>query len=483
MTIKTIVASWRSERGAALVFAILGLVVLTILGVGLTSIGLVSMNVTNNEAENTEALAIADAGIAHARRLLLWTGWNSFNQFLRDGDGAGCSGDEFAGPPLSTSPYPPLPPGFPSSASDFIPSTGRTFGAGRYTVSLCDDNSTDVDPATGILDTDPNADVNKRVLLRSTGIGRNGSSATLESVIGAIDMPAILINGNAEVKGNPTTSGSSGAIFANGDMLLSGNPCAQQYFGATGSQTGGGNAQGGATCMTTSSDIRPYAQPLPVPILTPSDYAPYADYLMDNSGNAYQRSAGPGSSWQLVGAGLSGWNWQNGQKNWKITGSIPSGTYYVQGTDLIMAGSPGSPGAPVQITFIVDGWVNISGSPNMTGKLSLPWMGTIGIIAGTDIDMSGSQNNSGYGGLYYAHDQIDVSGTPSIVGQLIAANLADVPYPASGGSNLVPLDASGRMVLSGNPQVTWNGGGMVSAALLSWRECRGTDPANPCGTP
>ncbi len=148
-----------------------------------------------------------------------------------------------------------------------------------------------------------------------------------------------------------------------------------------------------------------------------------------------------------------------------------------------MAGSPGSPGAPVQITFIVDGWVNISGSPNMTGKLSLPWMGTIGIIAGTDIDISGSQNNSGYGGLYYAHDQIDVSGTPSIVGQLIAANLADVPYPASGGSNLVPLDASGRMVLSGNPQVTWNGGGIVSAALLSWRECRGTDPANPCGTP
>jgi hypothetical protein len=302
-------------------------------------------------------------------------------------------------------------------------------------------------------------------------------------VIGAIDMPAILINGNVEVKGNPTTTGTSGAIFANGDMLLSGNPCAQQYFGASGNTSGSSNAQGGTTCSTTNVDIRPYANPINVPKLNPADFAQYADYLMDNSGNAYQRSAGPGSSWSLVSAGISGWSWQNGQKNWKITGSIPSGTYYVQGTDLTMAGSPGSPGAPIQLTFIVDGWINISGSPNMVGKLSLPWMGTIGIIAGTDIDMSGSQNNSGYGGLYYAHDQIDVSGTPTINGQLIAANLQDVPYPSSGGSNLVTLDASGRMVLSGNPTVNWSGGGLVSPAMVAWHECRGSDATNPCGTP
>jgi hypothetical protein len=474
---------WRSDRGAALVFAILGLVVLTILGVGLTGIGMVAMNVTNNEAENAEALAIADAGVAHARRLLLWQDWKSFNQFLQDGNGTACDGDEFAAAPLSGGPYPTLPAGFPSNASDFIPATGRTFGNGRYVVSLCDDESTDVDPATGILDTNPSVDVNKRVLIRSTGFGRNGSSATLEAVIGAVDVPAILVNGSVEVKGNPTVSGTSGAIHANGDMVISGNPCSPQYFEATGDTTGGGNAQGGTSCTAPAADVRPYAQPMNVPILNPADFEQYANYKLDAAGNAYQRFAGLGSSWVLVPAGISGWNWQNGQKDWKITGSIPSGTYYVQGTDLTMTGSPGSPGSPIQLTLIVDGWVNISGSPNMVGKLTLPWMGTIGIIAGTDIDMSGSQNNAGYGGLYYAQDQIDVSGTPTINGQLVAANVADVPYPASGGSNLVPLDSNGRMVLSGNPTVTWNGGGMVAAGLLSWHECRGVDPANACGAP
>jgi hypothetical protein len=473
----------RSERGMSLPFALFGLVTLTILGLGLTGIGMTSLTVASNEAENNEALQIADAGIAHGKRLLLWQDWMSFDQFLQAGDGTACNGDEFSVAPLNgpLTPYPPVPASYPTAASDFIPAAGRAYGVGRYTVALCDDMLTDVDPTTGILDTDPNHDVNKRVLMRSTGVGRNGSTATIEAVIGAVDMAAIFVNGNANVQGNPTTSGSDGAVYASGNMLLSGNPCAQMYFASTGTTTAGSNVRGGTGCTTSAVDIRQNTQPLNPPILNPANYEQYADYKLDGTtGFMYQRSAGAGSPWVLV-LSLPGVSYVSSTAGWSFDSSIGNGTYYVYKSDLTMGGSPGSAGSPVHLTIICDGWVNLAGSPVMVPNLTLPFMGGVAVIAGTDLLMAGNASSS-YTGLYYALDQINFSGNPNITGQVVAGNQADVPYPSSGGTNLVPLDATtGYMDISGNPTITWSGGGMVAIAQLQWRECRGTNPANPCG--
>jgi len=496
------------EQGMALVFALLGLVVLTILGLGLTGIGMSGLKVTTNEAENNEALAIADAGISHAKRLLLWQDWKSFNQFLQRGDGTGCTKDEFAGQPINgTGGYPVVPAGFPSasSATDFIPQAGRPFGVGNYVVKLCDDNSTDLDPDTGVVNSDPASDVNKRVLLRSTGTGRNGSSATIEVVIGALNIPAIFVNGNVNVSGNPEVSGADGVIYSNGDMLISGNPCAQQYFMSTGGTTssGGGNAQGGTTCTATDADLRSNSQPLNVATLTPTDFVQYADFKLDQNGIVYTRLT-PTSPWTaVINASVpanaaavaaligSSWNYQQGasQKDWKInTGNsgtsaskITPATYYIQGTNLTIGASPGTVADPVECTLIVDGWVNVSGSPVMKPHLTLDWFGGIAIVAGTDIEMSGSTSGN-FKGLFYAHDQIAISGTPTLVGQIVAANLADVPYPATGAAsyNLVPYN--GAMQISGTANITFSSGGMVGVSQLSWRECRGST-ADPCGTP
>lgn len=81
-----------------------------------------------------------------------------------------------------------------------------------------------------------------------------------------------------------------------------------------------------------------------------------------------------------------------------------------------------------------------------------------------------------------------MSGSPTLQGQLVAANAADTWYPEPTNShyshnNIVPLDHSGRMALTGNPTVTYNGSGLFAARALSWRECRGTDAAQPCGAP
>jgi hypothetical protein len=39
------------------------------------------------------------------------------------------------------------------------------------------------------------------------------------------------------------------------------------------------------------------------------------------------------------------------------------------------------------------------------------------------------------------------------------------------------------MTITGNPTVTYNGNGLFGARAIAWRECRGTDAAQPCGAP
>jgi hypothetical protein len=82
--------------------------------------------------------------------------------------------------------------------------------------------------------------------------------------------------------------------------------------------------------------------------------------------------------------------------------------------------------------------------------------------------------------LYYAAHQIDIAGTPVINGQVLAANLADTSYPG-GNMNLVQLNGSGQMDITGTPSINFNGNGLVATVPMSWRECRGLNAANPCG--
>ena len=118
------------DAGASLLITLFGLVLLTVLGFGLTGIGTRATVSTMDERDAVEALAIADAGIAHARKLILWQEWLSLDQFLQNAGGTACDGDE-----LSVAPTAPLPAGYPTAAADFIPAAGRPFNASNTTRS------------------------------------------------------------------------------------------------------------------------------------------------------------------------------------------------------------------------------------------------------------------------------------------------------------------------------------------------------------
>ena len=55
------------------------------------------------------------------------------------------------------------------------------------------------------------------LLVRSRGIGRNGAETTIEAVFRDRPLPALVVNGNARLNGNPSIMGDYGAVHANGE--------------------------------------------------------------------------------------------------------------------------------------------------------------------------------------------------------------------------------------------------------------------------
>jgi hypothetical protein len=463
----------RGEQGVALVFVLIMLSVMTMIGLGITGIGMVATTVTVNAGETAGALAIADAGLSHARRLILWQEWTSLNVFLTNAGGAACDGDELSAVPAGAA------AGYPALASDLIPAAGVAFGGGTYQVFVCDDHVTDINPTTGALDMDPNNDANRRILVRSVGVGANGATSTVEQMFGTADLPAVIVNGNVLATGNPSFMGAAGAIHSNGSMDLAGNPCAQQYYSSTGNiATSGGSIGGGAGCTGAAVDARPGSAPINLPIVNPDTYKALATYWLESNGSCVVVASG-------AACAAVGWTFNAATTTWSNAGAILPGTYWING-NVIQEGSPGTAAVPLPLTILAKGYIDIGGTPATTPALSVPGLGAspVGLtaVAGTDVRIRG--NHTGFNGLYYANHQIDVQGGSTINGQLLALNAADTTYPVGVGAglNLVQLNAAGQMVFTGNPTINFAGNGVQALAVLRWRECRtGANVADPCG--
>ena len=107
------------------------------------------------------------------------------------------------------------------------------------------------------------------------------------------------------------------------------------------------------------------------------------------------------------------------------------------------------------------------------------------LISNQDLNLNGSSGGGGalWTGLLYARHQMEISGSPQINGQVVALNAADTTFPVASPdnhvnpSNPVRLTNGGYMEISGTPNVTYNGTGMMGTLPRAWRECR-ADPAN-----
>jgi len=448
---------------------------LTALGLAVTTLGILGNTLSTNQKEMKEALFFADSGIAHAKSILLSGAAVELNSYLQAGNGVACDGDELSAPPPS-----------PLTGGDAITSTasgGHPFGPGRYEIQICDDHA--IESATteppDLPDTDPNNDANGTIRVIATGFGQNGAAATIEILMSSSALPGIVVDGNLRLNGDPIVLGEGGIVHANGDLELAGVPCTEQYVSAVGSVTEGGMT--GAGCATppfmgwdSPPDERSGEVYIYIPPLEPGNYRVDADYILNVDGSVETqvgvvlKSPGPGN-W-------GNWDWDPGNQIWTAGDPIPAGTYYSEG-NIKVSGNPGIPGSPLPLTLIAEGWIDISGNPEMIPALTLAGA-AYSAIAGTDLKIGGNPVN-GFRGAFYAKDQFDISGNPILAGQVIAGNQGDLPFPNPAGINLVELKAGGIMEISGNPTIV---NSEVDAVLFSaqsgWRECRGSDPLNPC---
>lgn len=456
------------EEGAALVTAIFTILIATVIGIAVYYSAIISFTVSVNERNNTEAFYLADAGVNHAVALIKKVPKDQYSAVLT----AGANSTPDSGDELSVSPISGL-----WTTAESIPAGNATgggvtnFGAGgqgRYWVAVKNDTAAGETPTT---------DANGILIITSTGIGRDGATATVEVILqnSVASLPAILINGNAIISGSVKVEGANGILHANGNITINGAPCADAYFSASGSITNGNKLKGG-NCTGTGNN-RPNQPVIPLPVLdVRQTFRGKTDYLLDKIGKVYDSLGNlvvdtntTGKKWVK---GNMVWTWDPNSLLWIQSGNIiVNGSYYSEG-NIAISGNFGTKQFPASASFIAEGFLYNQGKQYL-----IPYYQNYSLIAGTDMKLSGKFSLEEIAdleveGFTYAHHQIDFSGTPTLRGSVIAANQADTNSPGCG-CNLVQLDSSGAMNIRGNPTLISEGNGSGGGITVrSWREVR-----------
>jgi hypothetical protein len=458
----------KNEQGIALITAIFGILLATVIGFALYYSSAIAFTIAVNDRDNTEAFYIADAGINHANALLGKVSKAQFSAILTNGaNPTPNSGDElsFSGTLGLWTNAESIPAGNVSGGG--VTNFGAG-GAGRYWVSVKNDTATGETSTT---------DLNGILIVTSTGKGRDGSSATIEETISIKgDLPAILINGKTKVSGSVKIEGTNGILHSNDTLQLNGNPCADQYFSSSVDILNAGNLKG-AKC--SGAGVNKTNQPIIEPPIynIRNDFYGKTDYILgaigtqagkvyNGAGTLIWDTSKSSNKWT---SGTAIWTWDPIYMTWIQSGtSILNGSYYSE-ANIAITGNFGLKANPTRATFIAEGCIYNQGKQYLT-----PAYQGFSFVAGTDIKISGKLDTGSDDleseGLIYAHHQIDFAGTPIINGTVIAANQADTNSP--GAFNLVPLE-SGFMNIHGNVTIISNnsnaGGG---ASVINWREVR-----------
>lgn len=429
-----------NESGFALGVTLMLMMVMALLIVGATQMASQDITRTRTYKQDRESFYIAEAGIQRAVNFFDYDG-------VGNSPGASVNGfdDELNDVPGTTN----WPVAFANTA----------FGTGNYTVTIDDNDDND-----GNL----NDDIDHTVILSATGT-RNGVSTTLEAIINRPTFnpaSAITTKGNLGGGGSFTVQGACGSVHTNSGFNQS---------GVSGTVTQGTTASGacsGATCAASG------AAEQPIPLVDPADYKNYANYVLKNDGTILDQSTGfvytlTGPNWTSPSASdgntLFGSISQPGGL-WKMNGTdLADGMYYVEKDpdptvldgNINVLNTPD----PFQVSIIAEGFIDFGGNGdivNYQGGPS-PDIDQLFLIAGTDLEFSGTPANQ-IEGMLYAGEQMSVSGNVDINGFVVSADLAD-------DENLVSPESS----ISGNMSVTYNCNGVTPffsdrVLVLSWQE-------------
>jgi len=220
---------------------------------------------------------------------------------------------------------------------------------------------------------------------------------------------AFVAGGSFSISGNPSISGQCGSVYATEDLTISGNPTITGDAFASGNYEASGNPSiGGETGGGT-----PF---IPVLTIDPVDFLDAAKASLPVNEVFQMMSDGrvlDGNDTEIMlltgGVKFRGWEYKPGSDpQWVYdTDNEFDGAYYLEGGAAV-SGNPGSPTTPWMTTIIATGNIEISGNPEMANHLA----DTL-LVAGLDIKISGNPQQS-FTGIIAAHEQIDISGNPTV---------------------------------------------------------------------
>jgi len=442
------------------------LLVLSALGAAMTTSGQTEIMVARNAVGAAQAHAAAESGLNHAVELMT----ANLQQFAANGFAS--SGDAvnsvLQGPDgLTGTAATDADNGSLEGLGIPRPPAQVALGAANgvsYEVRVFDDD----DPARGTMmtaadlvrigeDNNPTIDANLTLVLQAIGYATDNTRVTLEATLtnAATVLPAIVTGGDLVISGNPTLAGSSGGVHANADLDISGNPdislnaTASGVYTESGTPTIGGISGGGHATV-------------PIPPVAAIDHKPLADFILNGTGQLTDQVGTvicDASADNAACRDAYGWEF-DGSNGWKISGnSAADGSFYVEG-DARVSGNPGSVADPVALTIIAEGSIEISGNPNLT-----PDTPELMFVSDGDMKISGLvEMPLIIEGAILAKEQLHLSGNPTLSGQIIVEDAADV-------HTLVT-----QSTISGNPLISYTGtlaGGAAGQFTPgAWREIR-----------
>ena len=289
-----------------------------------------------------------------------------------------------------------------------------------------------------------------KLTIEAWGIDNNPQKRSQEIVLEAMvtyrtdpyrPTSAVVVGGSLQISGNAAINGANGSVQANGPVTLTGSATVAGDVTSTGSISAPGGSIGGSS--------NPNSEETEIPPISPAAYSYLATHIFKTDGKVYNNLG-------VQIATPAGWSYSAGTPVsstalgvWTKTGNDTStdGVFFFENSAVNISGSPGSAASPWPVTIIATGYIDVSGTPSLKPN---PSGGGIALMSGEDLKMRGAGGNLYDVGLYAAHEQISLKGTPTIKGTVLAEDYTD-------NCSLISSTSEVDVDISGNTEITYNG--------------------------
>jgi len=223
---------------------------------------------------------------------------------------------------------------------------------------------------------------------------------------------AIVSNGPLEISGNPRISGECADVAANGPLRVGGTLITAGAVSSTEAvEVVGAIVDWEGQTVTAEEN----ADPVFVPPFAADDHCEDADVVLRDGW-----VIDPAASDSVTAESSAIWSWNVGDDAYTLSGELaPPGTVCAYGS-LTVSGDPGTALSPLSLSLISTGFVDLRGNPFIVPDLPSGLL----ILGEGDVRLNGEAGagSANYAGLVYGGSQCDVSGTPTIQGQVLCRN-------------------------------------------------------------